>query len=615
MNGDVCVVNVDGTWGETNRIAVALQRAGCVALPFERAADALETVHRTGLEALTESEPIEPGALEPLLGDPDQPVVLYVHPDAATLDRAVTVSTDDEVATLVDRVATLVDRGTAAAASDDGDGDRERYYQRIVEHSRDGVFVCSLDEIHTVNQAACEQTGYTREELRSMNPFDLVHPDDRERVRKQARRRAKGENSKGLVETRIRRKDGATRHVELSVAATEVDGEYGVIVFQRDVTDRKADERELAVQSERLQTLLTNLPVVVFALDADGRLTLAEGKGLDHLGIAVPEVLGNHIGEADVPALLDGLERAKEGKSHNVSVEFVGRTFDVWMKPLPDETGRTGAIGAAVDITDDRERAARLEQQNERLEEFASIVSHDLRSPLTVASGNIELARMDHESEYLDNALAALDRMDDLIDELLMLARSGRLAGDPERVSLESVARRAWQNVHHADSTLCIETDLTLTADPGRLQELFENLFRNAVEHGSTGPRSHAHEDAVEHGSTGSRSQARGDSVEHGSTEDQQVEANGGGVTIRVTMRDGALCIEDDGPGIPPEKREYVFEPGYTTSDEGTGFGLAIVRQVAEAHGWSVAAGESSEGGACFEIRGLESEQPVDAED
>jgi signal transduction histidine kinase len=114
------------------------------------------------------------------------------------------------------------------------------------------------------------------------------------------------------------------------------------------------------------------------------------------------------------------------------------------------------------------------------------------------------------------------------------------------------------------------------------------------VEHGSTSPCSPAREDAAEHGSTSPRSGTREDAVEHGD--------DAGSVTVRVHDTPDGIAVADDGPGIPPEEREGVFGPGYTTAHAGTGFGLAIVREIANAHGWSASVEESDDGGARFVI-------------
>lgn len=215
----------------------------------------------------------------------------------------------------------------------------------------------------------------------------------------------------------------------------------------------------------------------------------------------------------------------------------------------------------------DREETLRtqqrlLSQQNERLEEFTSVVSHDLRNPLSVAKGRVELAREQDAGADLDAAANALDDMESLVDDLLALARQGRTVGEMEPVSLAVVSEDAWGNLDTDGASLDIE-DYELNADSDRLRQLLENLFRNAVIH--AGPDPH----------------------------------------IRVgplTDEDG-FTVEDDGPGIDPEDRDQIFEAGYTDCEAGSGFGLSIVRRIADAHGWSVRVTDGTAGGARFELR------------
>jgi signal transduction histidine kinase len=75
---------------------------------------------------------------------------------------------------------------------------------------------------------------------------------------------------------------------------------------------------------------------------------------------------------------------------------------------------------------------------------------------------------------------------------------------------------------------------------------------------------------------------------------------------VRVGTFDGGFYVEDDGPGIPKEKRETVLQAGYSSDADGTGFGLAIVKEIVEAHGWEIRVTESEEGGARFEIAGVD---------
>jgi len=218
-----------------------------------------------------------------------------------------------------------------------------------------------------------------------------------------------------------------------------------------------------------------------------------------------------------------------------------------------------------------RERTEELERQNKRLEEFATIVSHDLRAPLNVASGRLELAR-EGDDDDLDTVADALSRMETLIEDTLTLAREGQAVGDRERVDVATVAERCWERVVDGPATLTVVDDFAVRGDRDRLQQVFENLARNAVEH--------AGED----------------------------------VTVRVGVLDdgSGFYVEDDGPGIPVDEREAVFAHGYTTSADGTGFGLAIVEEIADAHGWTVAVADGN-GGARFEFTGVELVERADA--
>ena len=233
------------------------------------------------------------------------------------------------------------------------------------------------------------------------------------------------------------------------------------------------------------------------------------------------------------------------------------------------------------------EREYELKRKNERLEQFTSFVSHDLKNPLNVADLRLELAMEDCDSEHLRDVAVALDRMETLTDDLLTLAKAGQHVDDVESIHLATLARTCWQTVRTAGASLELETDQTVLADRTRLQQLLENLIRNAVEHGSTSPRSHAPEDAVEHGTS---------DAEEGESD----------VTVTIDALEGGFYVADNGRGIPEADRDSIFEHGYSTADGGTGFGLAIVADIVEAHDWSIMVTDSDAGGARFEITGVE---------
>jgi signal transduction histidine kinase len=260
-----------------------------------------------------------------------------------------------------------------------------------------------------------------------------------------------------------------------------------------------------------------------------------------------------------------------------------------------------------------------LRVQNDRLEEFVSMVSHDLRNPLTVADGHLELARKTGDDDHLAGLADALDRMDTLIDDLLTLAEQGYVVENRTRLDLGSLAEQAWGNVQTENAALRTEGTVAIFGDESRLLQVLENLFRNAVEHGSTSSRPKA-DDAVEHGSTGNRNAARSDdAVEHGtSTTDSpdEQDADDPAVTVHVgplgslhtstrvsdTDYTDGFYVADDGPGIPADDPSMVFESGHST--DSTGLGLAIVERIVEAHGWEIDAGESAQRGARFEVVG-----------
>lgn len=229
--------------------------------------------------------------------------------------------------------------------------------------------------------------------------------------------------------------------------------------------------------------------------------------------------------------------------------------------------------------------------KNQQLDAFVGTVSHDLRSPLSVISGRLKLARTDCDSEHLDHIEEAHQRMDELIDDLLRLAREGRSVGETVPVDLTVVIKQAARAVDLNENALSVETDQTVTADRSRLQQLFENLLRNSLEHATD----------TQQVTDSAHTQQLVDTADTSQTELSAVQP----VQITVGELDNGFYLEDTGPGIPENRRETVFKPGVTTNADGTGFGLAIVKQIVEAHGWEIHVTEATEGGARFEITGL----------
>jgi PAS domain S-box-containing protein len=403
--------------------------------------------------------------------------------------------------------------------------------------------------------------------------------------------------------------------------------------------ERLRAEAELRGERDRLGALFENVPdaAVSYELVDDEPYVRAVNPAFERVfGFTSEELVGRNLDDYIVPPTGEQARaatrlnaRLKRGES--IRTECRRRTTDgvrtFILQVIPLELGRENVAGYAIytDITERQERERELRRQNERLEEFANIVSHDLRNPLSIATGYLDLAAESGDPEAFDRVAAAHDRMGRLIEDLLSLARKGQIVGELHSLDLATVATQAWAGVETGRATLELPESLPTDGDEGRLIELFENLFRNSVEHGSTSSRPGA-DDSVEHGSTGNRTARQsGDAVEHGSTSsrpgaDDSVEhgstgdrpgtdAAGAGLTVRVEAigdpDEGVegFAVEDDGAGIPAERRESILAPGETTSDAGIGYGLSIVNRIVEAHGWSLSVTDGADGGARFEIR------------
>ncbi len=339
----------------------------------------------------------------------------------------------------------------------------------------------------------------------------------------------------------------------------------------RDITDREKREQELQELKSQYETLTENFPDgAVYLIDTDRTCVRAGGEELSKVGLSADDVEGTEPHTLFPDEIADELchyfEKALDGHADTFEQEYRGERYRIQTAPVRTDDEETKyVIAVSQNISERVEDKRELERQNERLEEFASIVSHDLRSPLTVAEGRLELAQDACESDHLARAADALDRSQALIDDLLTLAREGQSVATLEPVALADAAESSWQTVETGPATLKTALSRVIEADRSRLQQLLENLYRNAVEHGD---------------------------------ED---------VTVTVGETSEGFYVADTGPGVPESDRAEIFEAGYSTNEEGTGFGLRIVEQVADAHGWEVTVHESEQGGARFEVTGVES--------
>jgi PAS domain S-box-containing protein len=369
---------------------------------------------------------------------------------------------------------------------------------------------------------------------------------------------------------------------------------YGVVTLGVLLSDRVLQlipvDRVLGLFSSRFRNIgpiardlvIEKMGSGVVVLDGNNRIVDLNPLARELLGTEDRRIVGRRLGAVvartvfeNEPAFLDDPDQT--GTFDGIWVTAPGgerRCYDVIVTDLAEhQDDVSGRVAIVHDVTDQQQRkrelkrrTQQLERQNEHLDEFAAVVSHDLRNPLQVLRGALDGARETDDPEHVDRGFEAVERMEALIEDILVLAREGKTVEEPIPVDVEALARDAWATVDTSRGTLSVTVgDLTVPADEDRLRQVFENLYRNALEHSPAGAP----------------------------------------VTIRVgALGDDRGCfVADDGPGIPADQRETVFEHGFSTAAGGTGFGLSIVEDIVEAHGWAITAAESDSGGARFEIR------------
>ena len=453
------------------------------------------------------------------------------------------------------------------------------WYRVLTEQIDDLITVVDTDGTITyVSPAVTRILGYDPEELVGYEGYDFVHPEDRERNADAIETVLSNPSTSETVEVRFRHANGSWRWIEATIR-NRLDDDIidGILLSSRDITERKEYEAEAQKLAEEYDALLNNVEDAIFLLNVEenGEDIRFEFERLSpsyerQTGIKTEEVQGQTprdvFGEeqgAELEANYHRCVNAGESISYQeeLQVDEGARFWQTKLAPVVSDGEIIRLVGITRNVTDRVERERKLRQQNERLDEFASVISHDLRNPLNIAHGRATLLAEETESEHLDPLLRALDRMETIVEDTLTLARQGDTISDTESIHLTDLVGKCWATVDTDDAAIEIADETTIQGDPDRLRHVFENLFRNAVEHG------------------------------------------GSDVTVRVgSLDEGGIYIEDDGPGIPVEKRDEVLELGHSSTRGGTGFGLTIVKRIVEAHGWELSITDGTGGGARFEV-------------
>jgi PAS domain S-box-containing protein len=475
----------------------------------------------------------------------------------------------DQYAVLANRIerAVLSDRAKRALE------ESERRLSTLISNLPGMVYRCRNERgwpMTFVSDGAAALTGYSADAIESGEvnwAEDVLHEEDREEMWEQVQT-AIDAGEPFEVTYHIETANGERRWMwERGRTVETTDGSDVIEGFITDITARKERERELTAEREFTADVLDSLSDVFFVIGTDGSLQrwndrVNEVTGYSDERIDAMDAI-EFFPEADRPNARRAFGRAFDGER----VQFEGTVEPIDGEAISFEfrgTALSDADGEVIGVSGVGRDVSERKAQERELEAFASLVSHDLRNPLNVVQGRIQLALESGSVENLEAAGDAADRMERLIDDAVRLTRQDHETGATESVDVADVAADAWDDVATGESSLTVETTRSVEANLDRFRELLAELFQNAVRHG-------AGED--------------------------------GAVSVRVGDTDGGFFVVDDGAGIDPDHRPEVFDQGYTTSKDGTGLGLSLVERIAAAHGWTVTVAESErEEGARFEV-------------
>jgi PAS domain S-box-containing protein len=487
----------------------------------------------------------------------------------------------------------------------------EAKYRNLVEQLPAVTYICALDEVAThlyVSPQIEELMGYTPDEWMADPQLWIkrIHPDDRPGVLAEIERTVR-EQVPFSVEYRTFTKDH--RIVWLRDQGVVVGGADGTPLYSQgiylDITELKRSEHALAESERRFRALVTHAPVGIFGTNALGECTFINDRGCELLWMGPSEALGFGWTRALHPDDRDGVlaewrRVAAVGGAFAMEYRFRGPKGEVrWMSgsavPVRGETGEiTEFLGTVIDITEkkraeqalhkalahEREVARRLRALDEMKNTFLAAVSHELRTPLAAVLGStltLDREELDLSAtevrELIRGAANAARKLDRLLSELLDVDRLARGLVTPQlrRTDVGALVRQTIdQSDVFGDRSIRVEADpVVVPVDPPKVERIVENLVVNAIKH--TSP-----------------------------------EAS---IWVRVQAEDdGALItVDDDGPGVPEDLREAIFEafrraPSASDHSPGTGIGLTLVTRFAELHGGRAWVEDRPQGGASFRV-------------
>ncbi len=475
-------------------------------------------------------------------------------------------------------------------------------YRMLVEESFDGIFVQKGSKIVFANSRLHEMLGYGEGEMVGMDHWLVYHPDYQEITRQRAQTRMRGEYAPTRYEVRLQRKDGSSFPAELIAHAIVFEGEPGVQVCLRDITERKQAQDALRENERRLQAILQASPDPVVVYDNKGNTTFVNPAFTRVFGWTLEELKGGRIPfvpQEEQEKTFSTIERLyANGKPVSLETRRLtkdGEMCDVFISAasIRDQEGRiTGMVVNLTDITERKrlEDQLRQAQKMEAIGTLAGGIAHDFNNILGAIVGYTELALYksrlgESVQSELNQALKAAERATDLVKRILTFSRRVDTERKPLNLNLEviqtvkmlerTIPKMISIELHLADDLYLIE------GDSGQLEQVLMNLGTNARDAMPEGGRLVIETENV---------------VLDQDYTDRHLGASPGNYVL--------LTFSDTGHGMDSDTLRHIFDPFFTTKGvgEGTGLGLATVYGIVKNHGGHIIAYSQPGQGTAFKL-------------